>query len=348
MVYLIEHIAKLRDSLEDNNLATLAYYYLNDKNKLSQIDQDSFMGSDLIAAKGYLSVSLSDSEKTQILKPGYKGIDISATIFKLIGAYLADPMSVEKKLSEKFKETSLRNKFLISRLVPSYKDDFRTFLKSNNSDETIIYSFIEGIGTLTSGDATQLNTFLQDANEVIDLILLEEFNHRYLETQLSSVTVNNLSSYEMIKIILANFHNASKKITQERRKDHPVFRIADEYDVQDLLYTVLKCSFPKLKEEDPTPRVGAKSNKIDLILREEGILIEVKMIKESDSSEKPFVEQLKNDIQSYHTCEWLKHLTFFVYDPFSKIKDVHNFYDLNGEQVINGKKFTINVIINPV
>lgn len=348
MVYLVEHITKLRDSLENSNLATLAYYYLNDKSKLSQIDQEIFMGSDLIAAKGYLSFELSDAEKSQILKPGYKGIDIGATIFKLIGAYLADPVAVEKKLSEKFKETSLRNKFLISRLVPSYKSDFRTYLESNNSDERIIYSFIEGVGSLTSADAAKINTFLQDANEVIDLIVLEELSQRILETQLPGSTLNNLSSYEMIKMILANFHNASKKITQERRKDHPVFRIVDEYDVQDLLYTILKCSFPKLKEEDPTPKVGAKSNKIDLILREDGILIEVKMIKESDSNEKPFIEQLKNDIQSYHTCEWLKYLIFFVYDPYSKTKDVHNFYDLKGEQMINGKKFTIEVILNPI
>lgn len=189
---------------------------------------------------------------------------------------------------------------------------------------------------------------MQNANEFIDLIILEELNRRLIETQLPGVTFNNMSSYEMIKVILENFHNASKKITQERRKEHPIFRIADEYDVQDLLYTILKCSFPKLREEDPTPKVGAKSNKIDLILRDEGILIEVKMIKESDTNEKAFIEQLKNDIQSYHTCEWLKHLLFFVYDPYSKTKDVHNFYDLNGQQTINGKIFTIEVILNPI
>ena len=57
-----------------------------------------------------------------------------------------------------------------------------------------------------------------------------------------------------------------------------------------------------------------------MILREEGVLLEVKMIKDSDTNERAFIDQLKNDIQSYHTCEWLKYLIFFVYDPQGKNK----------------------------
>ncbi len=118
-------------------------------------------------------------------------------------------------------------------------------------------------------------------------------------------------------------------------------------DVQDVLYVMLKSIFPTLKEEDPTPIVGAKSNKIDLIHREEGILIEVKMQKQSDSNERDFIEQLKNDIQSYRNSHWLRHLIFFVYDPLGKTKDAHNFYDLNGTQSINGTAFSVEIVLNP-
>ena len=74
-------------------------------------------------------------------------------------------------------------------------------------------------------------------------------------------------------------------------------------------------------------------------------MIEVKMIKVSDDDEKPFVEQLKNDIQSYYRYPFLKDLLVYVYDPQSKTKDVQNFYELNGIQEIQGIRFNVEVIV---
>ena len=91
--------------------------------------------------------------------------------------------------------------------------------------------------------------------------------------------------------------------------------------------------------------MGSKYNKIDLIVREEGIMIEVKMIKEKDTNEKEFIEQLKNDIQSYYKYKFLKDLLIFVYDPQNKTRDVQNFYDLNGTQEIKDIRFNILVVI---
>jgi hypothetical protein len=91
--------------------------------------------------------------------------------------------------------------------------------------------------------------------------------------------------------------------------------------------------------------VGAKSTKIDLILREEKVLIEVKMIKERDSNETEFIEQLKKDFESYHQCQWLEKLFCFVYDPNRKTRDLANFMDLNGERSKNGHSFSVEVIV---
>ena len=44
------------------------------------------------------------------------------------------------------------------------------------------------------------------------------------------------------------------------------------------------------------------------MLTEERILVEVKMIKEKDSNETNFIEQLKADFESYHECKWLRKL----------------------------------------
>ncbi|WP_262713093.1 PD-(D/E)XK nuclease domain-containing protein [Subsaximicrobium wynnwilliamsii] len=104
--------------------------------------------------------------------------------------------------------------------------------------------------------------------------------------------------------MIDNFPEAIKQI-KSRRKGKDAFQFKDEYDVQDVLYVMLKPVFPNMKAEDPVPKVGATSTKIDLILRQEKILIEVKMIKESDNDESKFIKQLKEDIQSYHVCQWM-------------------------------------------
>jgi hypothetical protein len=347
MVYLTEHIKRMKAELAKNNLASLAYYYAREKDGLKTINLNDFIGQELTAAKGYLSVSVTEAEAKQVNKPAYKGVDISSTIYKLLGAYLAVPEALQKKIEQKFNETTFRNQFLISQCVPEYQVKFQRNVNNDTGEESWIFRTISGQTPLSGEESGKIATYLQDVSDVIDLMILEELQLKLIRLDIPANLLMNKSAHEIIIIMLNNFHNATRKMVQPRRKDHPSFAINDEYDVQDVLYVMLKSVFPALKEEDPTPRVGAKSNKIDLILREEGILIEVKMLKQSDSNERDFVEQLKNDIQSYRNSQWLRHLIFFVYDPFSKTKDAHNFYDLNGEQSINGTAFTIEVVLNP-
>lgn len=347
MVYLAEHIKSLKASLANTNLATLAYYYTKEKDQLGGVNLNDFAGQELIAAKGYLSIALAEAELQQINKPAYKGVDITSTIFKLIGAYLAAPSLLQRRIAQKFEETTLRNQFLISRCVPDFRQAFRERISQTKSEEAWLFQLIEGFVKVEQSNSSKIAAYLENSSDSIDLMVLEELMQTLIQLQTPHNLINNKSVYETIIGILNNFHNASKKINLTRRKEHQSFAINDEYDVQDLLYVILKSIFPNLKEEDPTPRVGIKSNKIDLILREDGILIEVKMIKHSDSNEKEFVEQLKNDIQSYRNSHWLRHLIFFVYDPFGKTKDAHNFYDLNGHQSINEIAFSIEVILNP-
>ena len=91
--------------------------------------------------------------------------------------------------------------------------------------------------------------------------------------------------------------------------------------------------------------MGATSTKIDLIIREEKILVEVKMIKEKDSDEKKFIQELKIDFESYHECKWLNKLFCFVYDPYKKTKDLSNFFDLNGDRTKSNHNFNVELIV---
>lgn len=344
MVYL--RIKELRESLlVDCQIDRLAYLYLRHDGDTSSFVGE-FAGEEEIAAKGFKNETV-DSEEIErlLIKPPLKGLSFDSNPYKLIGIYLASKERISKLLSEKFKNMTIRNKYLISKFVPEYVPELVRDLTSNSSVKNNSYyallSYIYSVGEVENIDEL-VSELVIESSDIIDLILLEDINKFQ-----TSYTINNITPKVLIVSILNNFVNAIKKINGQRRKDHRSFEINDEYDVQDVLYVILKAVFPTLKEEDPTPRVGAKANRIDLVLREESIMIEVKMIKQSDTNERDFIEQLKQDIQSYYAGNWTSTLICFVYDPFHKTKDKQNFYDLNGFQTIRDKTFEVIVIVVP-
>jgi CheY-like chemotaxis protein len=167
---------------------------------------------------------------------------------------------------------------------------------------------------------------------------------RFLEKYKSDLRFHSLTPFELIKQVLNEFGNTVKKL-KVRRAGHAAFKIDDEYDVQDLVYVMLKGVMPTLlKEEEPTPKVAGKFNRIDFS-DDLGTFVEIKMIGEKET-EKKFIEQLKIDIQSYYKYANLTNIIFFIYDPHNKTSDVHNFYELNGEKVINGVRIMVEIIVS--
>lgn len=347
MVYLRNIIESNQVLLAERNTSVYWYYYLRNKENLLNLETDSLKQGDSYAYKGYTSVqSVNESELTRFInKPPIRGIDFSSNIFKLLGIYLLNKELISSRLKLKFNQSNIKNKFVIASIEEQYKTELSKEL--NNKEEGGIYYpiiryLLKDNAEFPSNELTEL--IQKQSIDVVDLFLLEEIESKLLSH--SKITYLNLSSYELVCLILNNFSNAILKISKNRRKGHPEFLIKDEYDVQDILYTILKAIFPKLKHEEPTPSVGISFNKIDFILEDEGILIETKMLKETDKDEKKVTDELKVDIQSYYKKEKIKNLICFVYDPFKKIKDKNNLYELNSEQTINGNKFLVKIIIN--
>ncbi len=154
-----------------------------------------------------------------------------------------------------------------------------------------------------------------------------------------------LAKIDIVTQVLQNFSNSVLKITRDRRKGHAVFELKDEYDVQDLIYTMLKPLFTDLVEEDPSPKVGGRGSRIDIVIPTRKVVIETKMIKETDDNENQYIDDLKKDIESYHKHPDLEYLICFVYDPYRKGKDDSNFYDLAGERMVRGKQFSEITIV---
>jgi hypothetical protein len=350
MVYLRQVIQQNKqDLLDDGAIHCFLYYYLSDRNQLDRLPTNLVGDQETLAAKGYKGIVASNEEIQAIInrKP-IKGIDYTTNIFNLLGIHLASGQLLCDKIEAKFHYSSLKYKYIISKTLPDYEEKFKEELLNSNviaeSPYTDICKFIYQKDIEHAQFETLLSELLRQDLDIIDLILLEDIEHILLANSIK-VQIQNFTANEIVIQVLEQFGNAVKKLTHTRRKGHESFKISDEYDVQDLLYIILKPLFPKLTEEEPTPKVGGKYNRIDLVIREEGIMIEVKMIKEKDRDEKDFIEQLKNDIQSYYKYHFLKELIIFVYDPQNKTGDIQNFYDLNGTQEINGIRFNIKVIV---
>ncbi len=341
MVYLRtvinENIIKLRAT---NNIEFAAYLAISNKDELSNHNFNLSPQEDT-ALKGYKGIEVKKEDVLEIInKKGVKGVDASSNIFKFSGLYLAAKDELKTKLNEKFSNSNLKQKYFLTLIEPNLTSQLIIDLGNVNDNLSLLIKKIVIPETEIPNIDDLVSEFFKSDFGVEEILILEGLERSLLKTK-----YNNQTAEELLRSILNGFSNAIQKIIKDRRKGHPDFEIKDEYDVQDILYVVLKSVFPNLRDEDAIAKVGGKSTKIDLIIREEELLIEVKMIKEKDSNETNFIEELKIDFESYHECKWLKKLFCFVYDPFKKTRDISNFNDLNGKRVKNGHEFEVEVIV---
>lgn len=344
MVYLREILKHNRTKLiQFKNIELAAYLCVQSFEDLPDYSFE-LSPDEEIALIGYKKESVEVSKIVSIIsKAPVKGLSAISNLYKLAGLYLSAKSELSQQLKEKYQQSDLKQKYFLTKIEPTLKPLLENEVKAlQNQPLAVLIKTVFDIDTVNEAE---LNNSLQSVTADTDIdvqlqILLED-----IESALLNIRYINKSADEVVRDILNNFSNAIQKIIKNRRKDHPNFEIEDEYDVQDILYVILKSVFPNLRDEDAIGKVGAKTTKIDLIIREERILVEVKMIKEKDSNETHFIEQLKVDIESYHECKWLRKLFCFVYDPYKKTKDISNFLDLNGERTKGEHNFKVEVIL---
>ena len=260
-----------------------------------------------------------------------KNMDYKSNIYELIGIFLTnmDNVKIQNAIIEKYSKTTVENQYLLSKVYPTLKEQLKKDTLGKDDVKSIIINNILN----EKNEIVESNSYfemIKNANGISDLILLEDL---YKKLVLTDITFGN-EPKDIIVQILKEFPNAIKKITQNRRKGHEPFVVRDEYDVQDLLYFVLKSNFPQIIPEENTPQVGGKTARADFILDKFGIILEIKMIKDNDYNEANFVEQIQVDMQSYYRYN-PKYIIFFIYDPQNKTKDKNHFFDLQG--IINKK-----------
>ena len=147
--------------------------------------------------------------------------------------------------------------------------------------------------------------------------------------------------------ILSNVFNRFSTVARQLQRRHEgrdTLIIKVEYDVQDLLHALLLMHFSDVRPEEWTPSYAGGSKRMDFLLKESEIAIEVKMTRKG-LGDKQLGEQLIIDIANYKQHKDCKCLYCFVYDPEGIIRNPRG---IEKDLMALDKNFTIKVFIRPV
>lgn len=119
--------------------------------------------------------------------------------------------------------------------------------------------------------------------------------------------------------VLENFHEFCKQINI-RRAGRKGFDIDDEFDVQDILRALLMMNFSVVKPEESTPSYAGSASRVDFLLHEEEIAVEVKMTRDN-LRDRELADELIIDVARYAKHQKCKYLVCFIYDPRGLLKN---------------------------
>lgn len=150
--------------------------------------------------------------------------------------------------------------------------------------------------------------------------------------------------YDLIISNIIEHFNACAIQLKRRHAGRETIIIQDEYDVQDLLHALLKLHFSDVRPEEWTPSYAGNSNRMDFLLKEAHIAIEVKMTRDN-LKDKEIGEQLIIDIAKYQQHPDVDTLYCFVYDPNAIL---HNPVGLENDlNKLSTDNFSVKVFVRP-
>lgn len=163
----------------------------------------------------------------------------------------------------------------------------------------------------------------------------------YKETSKITKQENNKAIDTLIQIF-KRFHIAALQMTK-RHDNRETLIITDEFDVQDFIHSLLKIHFDDIRPEEYTPSYAGSASRIDFLLKDEKILLEVKYAT-SNLKDSKIGEQLIVDIEKYKSHPDCETLLCFVYNPNFNIKNPYGLEkDLSGKK----EKLDVQVCIYP-
>ncbi len=128
-----------------------------------------------------------------------------------------------------------------------------------------------------------------------------------------------------------------------RREYRATLEVEDEYDVQDLLHSLLRLEFDEVEIEDWTPTYTQGANRTTFFLAKNTIAVVVKKTRPGLGG-REIAEELKVDAERYAAHKDCGTLFCFVYDPEARIGNPRGF---EADLTSICDSYTVQVLVAP-
>ncbi|WP_100464604.1 PD-(D/E)XK nuclease domain-containing protein [Mycobacteroides abscessus] len=129
-----------------------------------------------------------------------------------------------------------------------------------------------------------------------------------------------------------------------RHSGRPTICVEDEYDIQDLLRSVLAVFFEDVREETATPEYAGGSTRVDFLLPDFKVAIEIKKSRDSTNS-KSLADELIIDRDRYTKDDRIGHLICLVFDHEGRLGNPRGLEsDLSRDSSAAGLAVTVKII----
>lgn len=125
-------------------------------------------------------------------------------------------------------------------------------------------------------------------------------------------TRSRLPTQDLVSSLLENFEAA-----MERWKSK--WTIEDEYDVQSLLWLILRSSFSDIRYEEYLPKLGRRGQRYDIGIPQLGLIVEAKFIRQAGDFQK-IVDEIGKDSAQLQPQTTFTGIIVFVYDKSCSVE----------------------------
>ena len=128
-----------------------------------------------------------------------------------------------------------------------------------------------------------------------------------------------MNTTELVSQLARSFKTAARQLKQRHGGRHTL-EITDEYDCQDLFHVLLRIFFSDIREEEWVPSYAGGNKRMDFLLPEYRLAIELKHARKSLTA-KEVGDELVIDVKNYQTHPNVRHLVCIVFDKEGWIKN---------------------------
>ncbi|MBR9691964.1 ParB N-terminal domain-containing protein [Candidatus Woesearchaeota archaeon] len=91
-------------------------------------------------------------------------------------------------------------------------------------------------------------------------------------------------------------------------------KFSNEKDLQNFIYSILRSLFSSIEFEDPTEKMCERSNRLDFVIKDHRIIIEVKFVRDKAHA-KNIYKELAEDYPKYLNSPYGENIINYIYDP---------------------------------